>query len=208
MLVVGLAGPMGAGKSLVLDLLSRRGAVGLRADDASRELLAPPSRLTPRIAAELGERVLSEDRSLNRARTAALIFHDAAARRRLEAILHPPMVEWLRERLQELRQGPRPPAVAVVEAAILTHMGARPLVDLLVRVHAPPGVCVRRLQERDGLSAAEAEERVATHQALGLFEEPADFVLDTSGSLADTARQVAQLWEDLVGLAAGVAGAA
>lgn len=203
MLVVGLVGPTGAGKSAVLDMLRELGAAVLRADDASRELLAPGSRLLSEVRAHLGDAVFRADGSLDRSRTAALIFSDEQARRKLEALVHPPMVQWLRQRLEELRQRPDPPPVAVVEAAVLTHMGARHLVDRVIRVAAPPEVCLARVQERDHVSADVVAQRLAVQQQLGLFDEPADFVLDTTGTLAQTRERVRALWGKLQAEAAG-----
>jgi dephospho-CoA kinase len=193
--VVGLTGPMGAGKTLVLEQLRLRGAVCLRADDASRELLGSDRRLLALVRDTLGDSVFGPDGALDRRRTARVVFRDPVARAALEAIVHPPMVAWLREHLEALRGGTHPPTVAVVEAAILTHMGARDLVDTVVRVWAPPETCAVRIAERDGVGLAEARERVALHVSLGLFDEPADFVLDASGSLAETGSRVGELWD-------------
>ncbi len=198
MLVIGLTGPMGAGKSVVLGMLREHGAEVLRADDASRELLCCDQRLLSEIRNSLGEGLFRADGSLDRGQTAALIFADAQARRRLEAILHPPMVQWLRQQVARWRQAPAPPAVVVIEAAILRHMGAAGLVEGIVRVAAPRELCLARLQARDGISAAEAADRLAIQEAMGLFVEPADCVLDTTGSLDDTRRRVDRLWDELL----------
>jgi dephospho-CoA kinase len=195
MRVAGLTGPMGAGKSLVLEQLRLRGAACLRADDASRELLGSDQRLLALVRDTLGDSAFTPDGALDRRRTAQLVFADPAARAALEAIVHPPMVAWLRERLGALRGEPHPPAVAVVEAAILTHMGARGLVDVVVRVWAPPETCAARIAQRDGVSLEQARKRVALHVALGLFDEPADRVLDTSGSLEVTGSRVSEMWD-------------
>ena len=194
MYVVGLTGPMGAGKSVVLDVFRQLGAECLRADDASRELLDCDTRLLIAVGKELGPCVLQEDGSLDRRRTAQLIFADPGARARLEAVMHPPMVHWLRSRLACLSSRKHPPEIVVLEAAILTHMGVRPLTDTLVRVDASRGDCLARIQARDGLSPQQASERLALHEQLGLFTEPADHILSASGSLEETRRRVRSLW--------------
>lgn len=204
--VVGLTGPLGSGKSAVLQKLRELGAQTLRADDASRELLAKDERLLSEVREQLGAQLFREDGTLDRRATAALIFADADARRRLEKITHGPMVQWLREQLDALRRIPDPPTIAVLEAAILTHMGARSLVDCVVRVWAPREECLRRICARDGVSEAEAERRLALQDGMGLFDEPADHVLDTSGSLEDTGRLVEELWSVLLAEAANQSG--
>ena len=195
MLVAGLVGPAGAGKSEVLRVLSELGAECLRADDASRELLASDMRLLTEIRGQLGAAVFGPDGRLDRKRAAELVFRDASARARLEHILHPPMVAWLRERLDDLRQLAAPPAVAVIETAILTHMGARPLVDCVVRVDAPRLVCQQRLQARDNVSPQGVGALLDTHEGLGLFDEPADYVVNGAGSLEQTHEEARALWK-------------
>ena len=202
MYVIGVTGPLGAGKSVVLAALEALGAQVLRADDASRELLAPGARLVTTVRDALGDGVFRPDGALDRARAAALIFADEQARARLEAIMHPAMVEWLARELDRMRRTEEPPGIVAVEAAILTHMGARPLVDAVLRVHAPFEECVARLRARDGIPAAHARARLALHERLGLFAEPADFVVDTSGTVEDTRRRVRELWPELLTAAA------
>jgi dephospho-CoA kinase len=187
-------------------MLRELGAETLRADDASRELLREDSRLLSEIRERLGSDLFRPDGSLDRARTAALIFSDPQARRTLEEITHPPMVQWLAQRLEALRRRRVPPAIAVVEAAILTHMGARPLVDCVVRVDAPYDVRCQRLQERDKISREEAERRLALQEGMGLSVEAADHVLDAGGSLEETREHVRALWGVLVAEAGRKAG--
>jgi dephospho-CoA kinase len=189
---------MGAGKSVVLEMFRELGADTLRADDASRELLAHDARLIAKVVEGLGAEVRREDGSLDRTRAAAIIFSDDKARRRLEAIMHRPMVRWLRERLDRVRARENPPTIVVLEAAVLTHMGARPLVDAVVRVYAPRETCIARLQQRDGLAAEDATARLRVHERLGLFTEPADHLLDASGTIEDTRRRTRGLWDTLV----------
>lgn len=203
MRVVGITGPMGAGKSHVMELLRLKGAVSMRADDASRELLATDQRLLALVREALGDSVFRPDGSLDRARTGERIFADAAARQALEAVLHPAMREWLRERLGRWQTTEKTPRLVALEAAILTHMGARGLVDCVVRVWSPPDICAARIAWRDGIALEEALRRLAVHTQLGLFDEPADYVLDTSGSLEDTGRRVDELWGWLTAPAPG-----
>ncbi len=124
MIVIGVIGPIAAGKGLVASELARLGAAVIRADDISREVTAPGSPTLEAVLQEFGREYRRPDGSLDRGRMARLIFTDPAARRRLERIVHPPMVQAIRNRLRDLRQSSAPPPAAVVEAANLIEMGA------------------------------------------------------------------------------------
>jgi len=196
MTVIGVIGPIAAGKTVVMDELSRLGAATIRADEVSRELLEPGSDLLDEVIADFGESFRKEDSGLDRAKLGALVFEDDAARRRLERITHPAMVRRIAEKIEQMR-ATGVPAIAV-EAANLIEMGARPLVDITVMVDAPADVRLERLMRRDGLSRAEAKARLELHRRLGIAGHAADFRIDTSGDEQATRQQVQRLWRDIV----------
>lgn len=196
MVVIGVIGPIAAGKSVVMDEFARLGAATIRADEVSRELLAPGADLLERIIGEFGESFRQEVGGLDRAKLGALVFADDRARRRLEGILHPAMVERMGERIeQSRREGAR--AVAV-EAANLVEMGALGLVDVTVMVSAPEKVRLERLMARDGLSAEDARRRMALHRRLEIDRHPTDYRIDASGDEGESREQVQRLWRELV----------
>ena len=196
MTVIGLIGPIAAGKGLVAEEFRRRGATIILADEVSRDVVAPGAPALDAVLREFGEEYRRPDGSLDRARMGELVFGDPSARARLERIVHPPMVEALRSRLRGLRESGSVP-VAVLEAANLIEMGARGLVDLVVRVDAPPEVRLERLIARDGLSAAEARARIRAQEQMDLGAHPADFVLNNDGSRTELREQVARLWTQI-----------
>ncbi len=194
--VLGIAGPLASGKSTVLEMLRELGTATLRADDVSRELLQPGQPLLEEVRTAFGAELFAPDGTLQRKKLAALIFLDPQARERLNQIMHPPMTARLEQTLAECRQADNGPQVVAVEAAILHEMGLDRITDEILLVTAPPDVRIRRLQERDGLSEAEAGRRVKLHDEMGLAEIEADYVIDTGGDLVDTRCQVEQLWEE------------
>ena len=200
MLRVGLIGPIGAGKSVVADELAARGAAVIRADEVSRELLVPGSRELEEIARVFGTHMLREDGTLKRRELAEVCFADDRARERLERIVHPPMVRRIREKLEALERASEPPQVAVVEAANLVQMGVLELVDRLVMVTAPRAERLRRIMERDGVSADSAERVVALQERQGIEEcgPHADRVLVAEGDEESTRTQTQRLWAALV----------
>lgn len=195
---VGLIGPIGAGKSVVADELAACGAAVIRADDISREVLAPGSATLAAVAAVFGDEVLDEGGALKRRELGHLVFADPKARRRLEEIVHPAMVARIEAQLAELRAKRPVPALAVVEAANLVEMGGAHLVDELVMVTAPREERLRRIVERDGLSREEAQDRLRAHEELGIEGHRADHVIVATGEAADTRVQAQQLWGRLV----------
>ena len=196
MVVIGVIGPIAAGKSVVLDELDRLGAITIRADEVSRALLRPGEALLEQVIAEFGETYRREVGGLDRAKLGTLVFADDQARRRLERIMHPAMVRRIAEEIEQARASAAP-AVAV-EAANLVEMGALPLVDITVMVAAPRPIRLRRLMRRDGLSRDEAGRRLALHDRLGIAGHKADYRIDASDGESRTRRRTERLWRELV----------
>jgi len=200
MIVLGVAGPLASGKSTVLKLLEELGAATLRADDVSRELLQAGQPVFEQVRAAFGDEYLTPAGELRRKKLAKLIFADAQARQRLNRIMHPPMVAQLREIADEYRRAAEPPPVIAIEAAILYQMGLDKIVDKVLLVTASEPTRIRRLRQRDGLSEQQAQRRVKLHDELGLGQVEADYIIDTSGELAETRQQVTNLWAQLTEL--------
>ncbi len=198
MLVVGLIGPIAAGKSVVLDEMERLGAVGLRADDVSRELLAPGSALLEQVIAEFGEQYRADDGGLDRRALGELVFADPLARGRLERLVHPAMLARMAELIENQRARAHRPEVMVIEAANLPQMGGLGLVDMTVQVIASPETRVRRLMTRDGVSEEHARSLVTLHDELGIGRFPADYEVSTEGDVRSTREAVQRLWGELV----------
>ena len=195
MTVLGVIGPIASGKSLVLEALACLGAAALQADDASRALLQPGHPELQAVVAAFGADILQADGTLNRNALGDRIFADPAARARLEALLHPPMVAWLRAEIARLGNTAPAPVVIALEAAILDRMGARPLCDKVLLVTAARGARKARLVAK-GLSPEQAEARLAVQDQMSL-DGPANYVIDTSGPPAQTRAKVAVLWRHL-----------
>ncbi len=200
MIVLGVAGPLASGKSTVLAMLEELGAATLRADDVSRELLQPGQPVFEQVRAAFGDEYLTPEGELQRKKIAALIFADSQVRQRLNRIMHPPMVQRLRELANDYRQAANPPPVVAIEAAILHQMGLDQIVDRVLLITTCQQTRIERLCQRDGISNQQAQQRVELHDELGLGEVEADYVIDTNGKLAETRQQVGQLWAELVGL--------
>jgi dephospho-CoA kinase len=194
-MLVGLTGGIGSGKSLAAELLAAHGATIVDADVLAREVVAPG---TPGLAAvgdRFGEAVLHPDGSLDRAALGAIAFGDPAARRDLEAIIHP----LVRERAAELTAAAPPGAVVVQVIPLLVETGQQGNFDLVVVVDVDPAVQLSRITQRDGLSEPEAQARIRAQAGREARLAAADLVLANNGTPVELSAAVDRLWEVLQG---------
>lgn len=195
--VIGVVGPVAAGKTVVCRMLADRGAVVVSADEVNRALLAPGQPLLARVIEAFGAEYLRPDGSLDRAALARHVFGDLAALERLEALVHPPMKAEISRRVQEALGASAP--LVVIEAAVLYRMSAADLVDYIVMVTADRAERRRRLIKCVGLSPEDADQRIALHEQLGLDRVPANYVIDTTAGREAVGVQVQGLWDALFG---------
>jgi dephospho-CoA kinase len=190
---IGLTGGIGSGKSVVSQLLVRRGAVLVDADVLAREEVVVG---TPGLAADVesyGESVLAADGSLDRPALAAVVFADPEARRRLDGIVHP----LVRRRAAELVAAAAPDAVVVQDVPLLVETGQAASYDLVLVVEADLETRVARLVQR-GLAEDDARARTPAQATDEQRRAVADVVLDNSGTLEQLAEQVDRFWAERV----------
>lgn len=196
MLIVGVTGGIGAGKSTVARALAERGAAVIDADGIAREVVAPGEVALARIAERFGSGVIAADGSLDRAALATIVFADDRDRRDLEDITHPAIHRRIEERLRALRATPAPPPVAVLDHPLLIETGWHRAVDLVVVVEADEDVRLRRLVER-GLDEADARARIGAQASDEQRRAHADVVIRNDAGREVLARRVDRLWERL-----------
>lgn len=190
MLMVGLTGGIGAGKSAVAERLREHGAVVVDADRLAREVVRPGTDGLAEVVAAFGRGVLGPDGTLDRPALGALVFGDEQARRRLEGIVHP----RVRARTAELVAGCAPDAVVVNDVPLLVETGLAPSYQLVVVVEADVPVRVRRLVATRGMTEAQAAARIAAQADDARRQAAADVVLRNDAGLDALARLVAELW--------------
>jgi dephospho-CoA kinase len=195
-MLLGLTGGIAAGKSTVAGMLRELGAAVLDADQLARQVVERDPALRQRLAAEFGDGVLAADGSLDRQQLGRLVFADAGARRRLEALTHPAIAAEAERRVAELREV-EGAAIVVYEAALLVETGRHRQMDRLLVVVADDELRVRRLMRRSGLSEAQARQRLASQLPQEQKARQAHYVVDNSGSLDHTRRRVWQVWSEL-----------
>jgi len=197
MIVIGVTGGVGTGKSTVAKMFQRLGAVVLDADAMAHRAMEPKRVVWRRIVKAFGEEVLNGDQTINRRRLAELVFRDAHRRAQLEEIVHPHVARQMRREVHRLRRARRIPAV-VLDVPLLVEVGARGWVDALVVVTAPPTIQRRRLARAYGWSAQETDERRAAQLKLSAKAALADDVVDNSDGVDATRTQVKRIWNKLV----------
>jgi len=191
---IGLTGGIAAGKSVATARLAELGAVVIDHDVLAREAVAPGSVGLAAIVEAFGDVVLTPDGGLDRPGLGALVFADAAARSRLNDIVHPEVRRLSAER-EAMSGAADPTAVIVHDIPLLVETGQAEHFHLVVVVHTPAEQRVRRLVEGRGLSEEAARSRLASQAADDERLAVADFTLDGSGSEDNLRAQVDTLWQ-------------
>ncbi len=186
---VGLTGGFGTGKSTVAEIFRELGAEIIDADELARECLQPGRKECREVVEEFGEKILSPDGTIDRQVLAGVVFNDSAARDRLNRIVHPAVI---REMNRRLASAPGPVTVAVIP--LLFETGLEGGFDYVVAVSADPNTVRERTSSARGMTAEEIERRRASQLPLEEKARRSDFVIDNNGPLAETRRQVEEIW--------------
>jgi dephospho-CoA kinase len=195
MRVVGLTGGIATGKSTFSAALRAAGAAVIDADLLARQVVEPGRPELEEVVAAFGEEVRAPDGGLDRRKLGARVFADPAARKRLEAILHPAVRRaMLAEGARLSDQGH---ALAFYDVPLLFEVGLDQELDCTVLVYAPPAVALARIRARDRLSPAEAEARVAAQLPIDAKAVRADVVVLNEGTIAELQAKAGPLLADL-----------
>ncbi|HKB09346.1 MAG TPA: dephospho-CoA kinase [Vicinamibacterales bacterium] len=195
MLKVALTGGIATGKSHVLEQFRRRGVPCLDADDLAHGVEAAGTEATAAIAARFGPGVLAADGSVNRARLGPIVFADPAARRELEAIVHPAVYRAIEAGMRAFElTGAH--AFAVIDVPLLFETGAERRFDRVIVTACSAEHQIARLTAR-GLAEEAARQRLAAQWPTEKKVAGADFLVRTDGTFAETDRQVEEIYDRL-----------
>lgn len=189
MLTVIVTGGIGSGKSAVCALLRKRGIPVYDSDSRVKELYVCRRSLVPRLEKALGSPLRQADGTLDKARLAALIFSDEAARETLESIVYPILLEDFKR----WRSRQKAPFVVLESAIILTKPVFDGLADAVVLVDAPEELRIQRTMQRDGLSLEAVQRRIS---AQDIPMEKVDVTLMNDGTLEDLSAAVERVFFD------------
>jgi dephospho-CoA kinase len=194
MLVAGLTGGIGSGKSTVAAMLADRGAVIVDADQLAREAVVAGSPGFLAVVERFGPGVVGPDGGLDRAALAALVFADADALGDLNGIVHPRVRAAIAERVAQLEGSD---AVVVLEIPLLVESGRSYGTSIVIVVDCPEEVALRRVVEGRGLDLEDARRRMAAQVSRADRLAVADLVIDNSGTRDELERQVDEVWARL-----------
>lgn len=196
MLLIGLTGGIGSGKSTVSARLAERGAVVIDADAIVRELQAPGQPVLAAMVERFGPAIVDAEGTLRRQAVADLVFGDDEALADLNAIVHPAVGEEIARRLAAEAATDH---VVILDVPLLVESGRDDLAGMIV-VDVDPDVAVERLVARRGFTEADARARVARQVSRHERVARADVVVDNHGSLADLDAQIDGVWTWIEGL--------
>ena len=191
--LVGLTGGIASGKSTVAGILRRLGAAVIDADQLAREVVMPGEPAWKEIVGQFGADVLQDDRSLDRKKLRALIFANRDLRKILEAIIHPRVRALAEARIQELGAAGYP--VVVYEVPLLFEGNLQEWLRPVILVASDVDVQKKRMQQRDRLTAEDAQRHIDAQMSLDEKRKLADYVIENNGSLEELEQQVRSVLE-------------
>ncbi|WP_397546841.1 dephospho-CoA kinase [Rhodothermus marinus] len=192
---LGVTGGIGSGKSTVCRLLEALGARVFYADEEAKRLMTEDPALRRAIVEAFGPESYLPDGRLNRAYLAEWVFNDPEALRRLNALVHPRVLEAFEQAREQAAREQVP--LLVLEAALLFDSGADRLVDHVLVVDAPEAERIRRVVARDGITPEQVRARMQHQLPPEELRRRADFVLENTGSLDTLQKQVEALYRQL-----------
>ena len=193
---VALTGGIATGKSHVRESFERLGVATIDSDRLARDAVAPGSAGLAAVIERFGRGVLDANGALDRHKLAAIVFADEQARKTLESIIHPQVRRATDAWFASLDPARHPYAIA--DIPLLFEVNRDRDFDVVIVVAAEPETQVRRVMQRDSLSEPEARQRLAAQLPIDEKIRRADFVIRTDGSIADTERQVGEVWRALL----------
>ncbi len=196
MIVAGLTGGIGTGKSTVAAVFAEAGAVIIDADGIARDVVAKGRPAWCRIVAHFGRDVLLPDGDIDRKKLGAIIFNDARQKTHLDRIVHPHVIAETEQQLKEIERV-QPQAVVILDVPLLIEAGMDRDLEEVIVVYTPEAVQLKRLMRRDRLTAAEGLSRIRSQMPIEEKKMRATVVIDNSASPAVTRKRVLTVFVDL-----------
>lgn len=196
-MLLGVTGGIACGKSSVMQILRRLGAITFSADEASRAILTVGGTVEQELRVTFGNEIFSPDGQLNRKRLGALVFEDTGAKQNLERITHPAILRLLWRQIEAAKEDFLPPNVIAVELPLLYEKKLDTWFEQILVVAASSSLQVTRLQARQGFTEEEAQLRIAAQLPLPQKVARANRVIWNEGSMQELEETVLSFWRSL-----------
>ncbi|GAA1197208.1 dephospho-CoA kinase [Brevibacterium paucivorans] len=194
-MLIGLTGGIGAGKSTVAQLFEERGVPIVDADAIARDVVKPGEPALAELVEHFGDSILGADGELNRGKLAEVAFADAESHEALNAIMHPAISAETAKRIDALRGDH---SVIVHDVPLLVEAGLAGNYDLTVLVDTPAQIRLQRLTELRGMDSEDAKKRIAAQATDEQRRAVCDVALDNSGDIEHLRAQFEQMWERFI----------
>ena len=193
MIIIGLTGGIGTGKSEVARILEEIGAYIIDADKLGHSAYLPHSEIWEEVVKEFGDGVLLPDEEIDRKKLGSIVFNDPVQLAKLNEIMHPRMGKMV----ENLIEG-ADAEVVVVEAALLLEAGWDALVDEVWCTGASEDIVIDRLEARNGLNKEEAQKRIKAQMSVDERKSRSQVMIENNGDLAQLTAVIEQIWENRV----------
>ena len=193
MIVIGLTGGIGTGKSEVARILEEIGAYIIDADRLGHSAYLPHSEIWEEVVKEFGDGVLLPDEEIDRKKLGSIVFNDPVQLAKLNEIMHPRMGAMVANLIEGAEA-----EVVVVEAALLLEAGWDALVDEVWCTRASEDIVIDRLEARNGLNKEEAQKRIKAQMSVDERKSRSQVMIENNGDLAQLTAVIEQIWENRV----------
>jgi dephospho-CoA kinase len=192
MLIIGLTGGIGTGKSEVARILKQLGAEIINADIIGHEVYSSTSDAWRKVLDEFGKDILQSNGEIDRNKLGAIVFSDARKRAKLNSITHPEIALVINENIKSYRASGVP--VVVIEAALLIDAGWDSMVDEVWITDSPAETVIQRILIRDGLSVSDVLKRINSQISANKPINQATVMINNSGEVAALERSIKSIW--------------
>ncbi|MBW1972312.1 MAG: dephospho-CoA kinase [Deltaproteobacteria bacterium] len=192
----GLTGSIGTGKTTVADIFEELGAVIIDVDQVTREVIAPGTFAFNQVVESFGSQILTKEGKLDRKKLGSIIFSSPEKKRLLDNITHPKIWERVIDKVDKILKN-NSNQVVLVDTPLLYETKSESFFNKIIVVYVPLEIQIKRLMNRDSLTFDEALKRINNQISIERKKEMADYVIDNSGTIYDTKKEVYKIFKIL-----------
>ncbi len=189
MTIIGLTGGIGSGKSTASHFFKERGIVVLCADTIAHQVIQPGTTAYKKIVHFFGKEILSPNKSINRQSLGALVFQNRSHLKQLNLITHPEVLKEFKKQIRHFKNE----RLVILDVPLLFESGMDKLCNYIILVSLSKKLQTLRIRKRDGLSETEIKKRIDSQMSLAEKRKRSDFIIDNSGTLAKTKKQIEKI---------------